>query len=83
MKILAIDPGTKCGWAITGASGGVWNLKPNKFDSGGMRFVELYKMVSTVIDGVDLLVYERVERHSSVYAGHIYGGIIAVIHRKP
>ena len=79
MKILALDPGTKCGWAITGASGGVWDLKPNKFDSGGMRFVELYKKLTTYIRDVDLLVYERVERHSSTYAGHIYGGILAVV----
>jgi len=79
MKILAIDPGTKCGWAIDAKHSGVWNLKPNKFDSGGMRFVELYNHIRNNISGVDLLVYERVERHSSTYAGHIYGGIIAVI----
>ncbi len=80
MKILAIDPGTKCGWAIDKKHSGVWNLKPNKFDSGGMRFVELYGHIRKVIAGVDLIIYERVERHSSTYAGHIYGGIIAVVH---
>lgn len=81
MKILAIDPGTKCGWALTGGKSGVWNLKPNKFDSGGMRFVELYSSLCSVLgDGIDLICYERVERHSSTYAGHIYGGIIAVLH---
>ena len=84
MKILALDPGTKCGWAITGACGsryssGVWNLKPNKFDSGGMRFVELYTKITNIISDVDLIAYERVERHSSTYAAHVYGVIISVI----
>ena len=80
MRILAIDPGTKCGWAIDAQHSGVWNLKPNKFDSGGMRFVELYSQIANEISNIDLIVYERVERHSATYAAHIYGGIIAVIH---
>lgn len=60
MKILAIDPATKCGWAHSSGISGTWDFKILRDESAGMRLIrfrgklnEIYKDV-----GVDLLVFE-------------------------
>lgn len=60
MNILALDQATKCGWATDQASG-VWDLKPNRGESEGMRVVRFKAKVSEVVDtmGVTLIAYER------------------------
>jgi len=84
--ILAIDPGTRCGYVIGGAvwrSADTWNLKPNRHEGGGMRFLRLRRYLSeifaTTATRPDLVVYEEVRRHLGTDAAHIYGGIVAVI----
>ena len=79
MKILAIDPGTHCGWAITPLESGVWDLSPHRHEGGGMRFFRLRNYLAKVCGGVDLVVYEEVRRHLGTDAAHIYGGIVAII----
>ncbi len=80
MKILAIDPGTHCGYAISPFESGVWNLSVGRHEGGGMRFVKLRNYLRIICDkGIDLLVYEEVRRHLGTDAAHIYGGIIAII----
>ena len=43
--LLAIDPGTRCGWAArpiqetTGMIAGVWELKEGRFEGCGMRII--------------------------------------------
>jgi len=83
--ILAIDPGTHCGWAV-GRGGkvlgsGVWDLKAGRWEGGGMRWVKLRRAVVEVADAfaVDLVAYEEVRRHMGTDAAHVYGGIVAVI----
>ena len=43
MRILAIDPGTSCGWAIWDGGdvvhAGTWDLSSRRFEGGGMRYV--------------------------------------------
>ena len=85
MKILALDLGTKTGWALYVGPGvifsGAWDLKPSRFSGGGMRFVrfvgfltELHKNI-----GYDRVVFEEVRRHMSTDAAHVYGGLMATL----
>lgn len=81
MDILAIDPGTKCGYAILtdGAkSSGVWDLSVHRYEGNGMRYVRLKKYLNE-IGKVDLIIFEEVRRHAGVLASHIYGGIVSHI----
>jgi len=88
MRILAIDPGLKCGWAIRyddgGLASGRWLLAPaslSRVESVGMRWVRLRKMLGEVTSGldVDLVVFEEVRGHKGVNAAHVYGGVIATL----
>jgi len=78
-KIIGIDPGTHCGYALSPFESGVWNLSVGRHEGGGMRFVKLRNYLVKVCEGVDLVVYEEVRRHLGTDAAHIYGGIIAII----
>ncbi len=78
-RILAIDPGTLCGWSLYDArtiTGGVWNLQSRRHEGGGMRYVS-FKRHLRDIGKVDLVAYEEVRRHMGVDAAHVYGGLIA------
>lgn len=48
MRILGIDPGTSCGWAILDDGGrvasGVWDLSPKRFEGGGMRYIRFERL---------------------------------------
>ncbi len=79
MKILAIDPGTKCGYAISPVESGTWDLSPKRHEGGGMRFLRLKNYLVDICEGVELVVYEEVRRHMGTDAAHIYGGIVAII----
>jgi Holliday junction resolvasome RuvABC endonuclease subunit len=39
MKILAIDPATSCGWALSESMSGVWDLRVRPDESTGMRLI--------------------------------------------
>lgn len=76
MKILALDPGTQCGYAIGDTSGviasGVWNLKPNRGDSPGMRYIKLrgqLQAARAAYPDIVLLVYEQPQAFLSKYRG--------------
>ncbi len=83
MRILAIDPGTHCGWAWTedGAphaeTSGVWDLSSQRHEGGGMRFLRLAHWLHET--KADLIVYEEVARHRGTAAAHVYGGIVGQI----
>jgi len=85
MKILAIDPGTACGWAVRMTSedyaSGVWDLASRRHEGGGMRFLRLRKYLREVLDSEkpDAVVYEEVRMHMGIDAAHVYGGIVAVL----
>lgn len=86
MTILAIDPGTNCGYAFS-AEGqeiggfGVWDLKPKRFEGAGMRFARLKGHLRELHEALELTViyYEEVRGHKGTDAAHIYGGIVAVL----
>ena len=80
MKILAIDPGTHCGYASSPFESGVWDLSSGRHEGGGMRFVKLRRYLQEyTITKIDLLVYEEVRGHKGVDAAQVYGGIVAII----
>jgi len=59
-KILALDIATKTGWK-TETTSGVWDLKPNRGESEGMRVVRFKSKVRELIDleSITLISYER------------------------
>ena len=83
MNVLAIDPGTKCGWAFGREPAlqlsGVWDLAPRRHEGGGMRFVRLQRLLGEFSDAPALVAYEEVRRHRGTDAAHIYGGIVATL----
>jgi len=80
-NILAIDPGTKCGWAAKAGAiySGVWDLAPKRFEGGGMRYVRFHKYLAEIIDSLHIgqVYFEEVRRHLGTDAAHIYGGIVS------
>lgn len=59
-NLLALDIATKTGWKTHTASG-VWDLKPNRGESDGMRIVrfkaKLLELIS--IEKINIIAYER------------------------
>ena len=89
-RILAIDPGTNCGYAwldITHATGchvtplpnqaGVWDLSLKRHEGGGMRYLRVRKYLAEVEPSV--VLYEEVASHKGTAAAHVYGGIVSQI----
>jgi len=80
MKILAIDLGTQCGWAISPLESGTGDLSNRKRRSGyGMVYLRFRSALDQVLGLVDLVVYEEVRRHMGVTAAHRYGGLEAIL----
>lgn len=80
--ILALDLGTKTGYAFSPSAGalisGVWNLKGGRYEGGGMRFLRFRRFLdelhaSTPIEHV---AFEEVRRHAGTDAAHVYGGLM-------
>ena len=53
MKILAIDPGSDCGWSLRSSDGthasGVWNLAPPRGASPGTRYLYLVARMNEIL----------------------------------
>ena len=61
LRILALDPATHCGYAISRALYGVWNLTAKRDESVGMRLIRLRAKLVEVIQSerINLVVFER------------------------
>lgn len=83
--ILALDLGTTTGWALFNPPGatlsGIWDLKPRRFDGGGMRFVRMRKCLDELAVAVNIkhVCFEEVRRHAATDAAHVYGGLMATL----
>lgn len=82
MNILALDLGTKCGWAlhVRGGkiSGGTVNCAPGAV--AGHRWLAFRNHLSELKRAsgeVNVVYYEDVKRHMGVLAAHAYGGFLA------
>lgn len=76
MKVLALDFGTKCGWALSydgNYLSGVWDLKPKSNEGPGMRGVRFLAALDG-IGTVDAVYFEEVRRHHGTDAAHAWGG---------
>ena len=60
MKILAIDPATKCGWAHSNGASGTWDLSIRRDESSGMRLLRFEAKVLEVarLIGIDVIAFE-------------------------
>lgn len=83
--LLALDLGTKMGWAtlrdvagIPLVKSGMRDFKPTRFASSGMRYAMFGKWLRE-FDDVTHVVYEEVRRHAGVDAAHTYGGFMAIL----
>ena len=81
MNILALDLGTKCGYAFSDGKSGVWNFKPSTHESAGERYRKFWGTIesSIVFTGVKFIVYEEVHAHIGVEAAHVYGAFVGIL----
>lgn len=89
MGLLALDLGTTTGWcagvkgsgAGSGHASGVWNLKPSRWEGGGMRFVKFRGKLDELHEVLtfDHVVFEEVRRHAGTDAAHVYGGLMGIL----
>lgn len=84
-KTLALDLGTKTGWAIKSQdqiTSGTIEFKPSRFEGGGMRYLRFQKWleeINQLTSGIDQVYFEEVRRHLGVDASHAYGGFLAYL----
>lgn len=84
-KILALDLGTKTGWAIKSENqitSGTIEFKPSRFEGGGMRYLRFKKWleeINQLTNSIDRVYFEEVRRHIGVDAAHAYGGFLAYL----
>jgi Holliday junction resolvasome RuvABC endonuclease subunit len=79
MNILAIDPGTHCGYALSPIESGTWDLSVKRNEGGGMRFVRLRNYLNNACENIDLVVFEESVNNMSALSARIFDGIIAII----
>lgn len=80
MRILALDLGTKTGYAISLQESGVLDLARKRFEGGGFIFVRFREKLKELLDsGITQVYFEEVRRHLGTDAAHLYGGLLAVL----
>ncbi|MBF0423767.1 MAG: hypothetical protein HQL73_12335 [Magnetococcales bacterium] len=82
--LLALDLGSKTGWAFRQADGaitsGTVEFRPGRFEGGGMRYLRFKRWLNEMKQyGVDTIVFEEVRNHKGVDAAHVYGGFMATM----
>ena len=82
--ILALDLGTRTGWAARLADGavvsGTVSFRPSRFDGGGMRYLRFRNWLDELkrtTRGLTAVYFEEVRRHAGTDAAHIFGGFLA------
>jgi Holliday junction resolvasome RuvABC endonuclease subunit len=76
--MLALDLGTKCGWALYAygkITSGTWNLMERRHEGKGMRYIKFLRNLRDI--RVDLIGFESVNRHIGTDAAHVYGGFLS------
>ena len=82
--ILALDLGTRTGWALRTNDGsitsGTESFQPQRFEGGGMRYLRFRRWLSELLhmaDSIHAVYFEEVRNHAGVDAAHAYGGFLA------
>lgn len=79
--LLALDLGTKTGWATNSNAGiahGMQEFKNDRFSGGGMRFLKFERWLME-LPFPSQVVFEEVRRHAATDAAHVYGGLMATL----
>lgn len=83
MTILALDLGTRLGWAIGYGPGdihhGCQEFRTGRYEGGGMRWLRFKKWLNEMHDQhgpIDAVYFEEVRRHAGTDAAHLYGGFL-------
>lgn len=85
MNILALDLGTKAGWALGtrdgSVRGGSASFATKATEGPGQRWLKFRQFLSDTGKGADIHVvyYERVLHHTAVQAAHVYGAFEAML----
>lgn len=84
MKILALDLGSKTGWALGGQTitCGTEAFNNNRFSGGGMRYLKFKNWLNEIhkiSGGIEAIYFEEVRRHIGTTAAHVYGGLLAIL----
>jgi Holliday junction resolvasome RuvABC endonuclease subunit len=88
LPILGIDPALTCGWALRWPDGrfesGIWKLKGDRFEGGGLPLVRLRAKLRELLalQPVERVVIERtpgaaVARHAAFWSHAILGSVMA------
>jgi hypothetical protein len=85
--ILALDLGTRTGWAAKTNSDqiitGFTDFKHSRYDGGGMRYLKFENWLQTFGgehgEMPTTVYYEEVRAHKGTAAAHVYGGLQAVL----
>ena len=83
MNILALDPATFTGWATlrnNKVKFGSEKFHDPAWDGNGMRYIKYAAWLRT-FEKPDLIVYEAVMAHTSLYASHVYGAYLSEIQK--
>jgi hypothetical protein len=83
-SLLALDLGSRTGWALRSASGAITSgtnlYKPGRFEGAGMAFVRFEGWLNDIARHSPLLgavVFEEVRAHAGTLAAQVYGGFLA------
>jgi Holliday junction resolvasome RuvABC endonuclease subunit len=83
MTILALDLGTRTGWATLHdgiVTSGTVDLRPRRFDGGGMRYLRFTRWLDEIHAApIAAIYFEEVRRHAGTDAAHVYGGFMATL----
>jgi len=82
--ILALDLGTRTGWAVLPRSGRIASdvneFRPSRFEGAGMAFLRFEKFLTDLnrdAGPFDAVVFEEVRAHAGTLAAQVYGGFVA------
>jgi len=85
-SLLAIDLGTRLGWALRDPAiritSGTENFSNSRYQGGGMRFLRFKNWLTetkAVVGNFDTVYFEEVRRHAGTDAAHTYGGFLATL----
>lgn len=79
--LLALDLGTKTGWATHSNAGityGMQSFANDRFSGGGMRYLKFEKWLMG-LPKPSQVVFEEVRRHRATDSAHVYGGLMATL----
>jgi Holliday junction resolvasome RuvABC endonuclease subunit len=73
MPILALDPATQMGWALSPMISGVWDLSIKRDESMGMKFMRLRGKLNELLENyrIQLVVYEAARNASPKMQGSL------------